>query len=106
MVAELRPQRHRVDHHGLFRWVVVQDHDFQQTTGAIGGDDQVPIRAGDDTKRVAEGVQDVLVQNAVFARAVRDLHEDKVALSLPGVKVALSRTVSSDLRHLRHCLCR
>jgi hypothetical protein len=51
--------------------------DFKQATGAIRSDDEVPTGASDDAKRVAESVQDVLVQHAVLTRAVRDLHTDK-----------------------------
>jgi hypothetical protein len=43
---------------------------------------------------MTNGVQHVFVADAVLSCALRDLHFDKVALSVPLVKVALSTAVA------------
>ena len=65
----------------LFVWVVVEDHHLQQVAGRVCADYEIPAFAGDDSYRIANGVQHVFVADAVLACAVRDLHLDKVALS-------------------------
>jgi hypothetical protein len=79
-----------VDHDGLLVRVIVEDHDFEQPAGSIGADDKVPSIAVNHAEGVADGVSDVLVADTVLTRAVRDLHEDKLALSRISVKVTLS----------------
>jgi hypothetical protein len=39
---ELGSQRHCVDHHRRFIWVIVEDHDFEQAAGPVRADHEVP----------------------------------------------------------------
>lgn len=60
--------------------------------------------AGDHPQRIADGMLDVFVADAVLSRAVRDLHSDKVALSRRLVKATLSNCgpqAGALLRHTR-----
>lgn len=78
---ELRSKRHRMDHDWFLIWVVIEDDDLQQSAGTIRSDHQIPTLARYHSQRTPERVFDVLIANAVLARAVRDLHLDKVTLS-------------------------
>jgi hypothetical protein len=91
-------QWHCVDHDRLLVGVVVKDHYLQQTTGPVRADNEIAAIAWDDSCGMANGVQHVFVANAVLACTVRDVDLDKVALSAPVVKVALSTAVAINLR--------
>lgn len=75
-------QRHRVYHDWLFIGVVVQDDDLEQTTGPIRGDHEIPPLTRDDAYGIANRMLDVFVADTVPSGAGRDLHLDKVALSI------------------------
>ena len=87
---ELWAQWHGVNHDRLFIWVIVEDDDLKQATCAVSADHEVSVDARDNSQGMAKCVLHVFVAYAVLARAVRDLHHDKVALSSPRVKVYLS----------------
>ena len=78
-----------MDHDRLLVGVVIEDDDLQQAAGAIGTDDEVSAGAGDHAYGKADGMQDVFVEDAVLSRTVRDVHDDKVALSPGIVKVSV-----------------
>ncbi len=71
---KLRAQRHSVDHDRLLLWVVIEDHDLEQSAGSICSNDKISSLAVDNTQRVADDVSDVLVEDAVPSRTVRNLH--------------------------------
>lgn len=83
-----------MNHDGHLLRVIVEDHDLEQPAGAVRTNDEIPPVAWDDSYGVSDGVLRVFVEDAVLASAVGDLHLDKVALSGPRVKVALSTCVS------------
>lgn len=39
---ELGTQGHGVDHDGLLLGVIVEDHDFEESAGAVRADDEIP----------------------------------------------------------------
>jgi hypothetical protein len=94
---ELGTQGHGVNHDGLLLRVVVEDHDLEKPAGAVRANDEIPSVAWDDSYRVSDCVLHVFVEDAVPMSAVGDLHHDKVALSGPLVKAALSTCVQSAL---------
>ena len=78
---ELGAKLHRMNDDGLFVRIVVEDDHLEQPTRAIRADDEVAALASDHPKGIADRVVDVLIADPVLARAIRDLHLDKVALS-------------------------
>ncbi len=98
---ELWAQRHGVNHDRLFIWVIVEDDDLKQSTCAVSADHEVSVDARDDSQGMAKCVLHVFVAYAVLARAVRDLHLDKVALSSARVKFHLSGADPRLARYLR-----
>jgi hypothetical protein len=90
---ELRSQWHCVDHDRLVVCIIVEYDNLQQSAGAIGSDDEISVGPWDHANWIANGVLDVFVEDAVLARAVRDVHSDKVALPGGSVKVTLSNQV-------------
>jgi hypothetical protein len=95
-------QWHRVDHDRLLVRVVIEEHHLQQATGPVCADDEISALTWDDLCGMANGVQHVFVADAVLSRAIRNLHLDKVALSGPPVKVALSTAVAISVGARTH----
>ena len=87
---ELGPKRHCMDDDRIFVRIVIEDDNLEQSTRSIRADDEIPAFAGNHPKRILDGVVDVFISDPVLARAVRDLHLDKVTLSPWLVKVTLS----------------
>jgi len=87
---ELGPKLHRMNDDRLFVRIVVEDDHLEQPTRTIRADDEVAALPSNHPKGIADRVVDVLIADPVLARAVRDLHLDKVTLSKRGVKVTLS----------------
>jgi hypothetical protein len=85
-----------VDHDRLLIWVVIEDHHLQQATGPVRADEKIPAFAGNHSYGMTNSVKHVFVADAVLSCAVRDFRLDKVALSAPFVKAALSRAVASS----------
>jgi hypothetical protein len=71
---ELGSYRHGVDHNRLLVWIVIEDHDLQESPGRVRTDEEIPSFAWYHPDGMAEGVVDVLVRDAVFSGAVCDLH--------------------------------
>jgi len=78
-----------MNHNRLLIRVIVENHDLKQPASSIRSDDEISPLAGNHPQRIADGMLDVFVADAVLSRAVRDLHSDKVALSRRLVKVTL-----------------
>ena len=79
-----------MNHHGLLVGIIVENDNLQQPASSICANDEISSFAWSDPQRIADYMLDVFVADAVPSRAVRDLHSDKVALSMRVVKVALS----------------
>ncbi len=79
-----------MNHNRLLVRVIVENNDLQQPPSSIRTNDEISPFAGDHPQRIADGMLDVFVADAVLSRAVRDLHPDKVALSRRLVKATLS----------------
>jgi hypothetical protein len=90
-----------MDHDRLLVRLVVKDHHLQQTTGPVRADDEISAVTWNDSGGMANSVEHVFVADAVLSCAIRNLHLDKVALSRPSVKVALSTAVAINVGSVR-----
>lgn len=66
-----------MDDDRLFVGVVVEHDHFKQLSGSVGSDNKGSPFASDQPDRIADGVGDVFVGDAVLAGAVRDLDETR-----------------------------
>ncbi len=82
--------------------VIVENNDLQEPASSIRTDDEISAFAGDHPQRIADGMLDVFVADAVRSRAVRDLHQDKVALSRRLVKAPCQTATHKQGALLRH----
>ena len=86
---ELGAKLHRMNDDRLFVRIVVEYDHLEQPARAIRADDEIAALSCDHPQGIANRVVDVLIADPVLARAIRNLHVDKVTLSNIGVKVTL-----------------
>jgi hypothetical protein len=98
---EFGSQGHGVDHNRLFLRVVVEDHNLHEPARPVRADDEIPPVARNDSYGMSDGVLHVFVVDAVLARAIGDVHLDKVALSGRCVKTTLATAASIRVGRLR-----
>jgi hypothetical protein len=79
---ELGSKLHRMNDDRLFVRIVVKDDHLEQSTRTIRADDEITALSNYHPQGIADRVVDVLIADSVLTRAVRDLHLDKVTLSI------------------------
>ena len=74
-----------MDHDGVV--IGVEDDDLEQTTVTVGADDENAIDPRNGSQRVAGGMEDVFVGDAVLTGALGDLYADRLPCQTGFVKV-------------------
>ena len=75
-----------MDDHGVV--LGIEDHHFDVPAGTVGADDEDPVAQVDHPAPLPDGMEDVLVGNAMLPGAFGELHNDRVPCRGSGDKIS------------------